>query len=81
MSRQAAGFLAGLAAFAIPGIGPAVGTGMWISTLGGAVLGIVSMNDIVLAAGARKPVRDSEVVETLQAVCAHHHPAPHVVAA
>lgn len=34
-----AGFLTGLAAFAIPGVGPAVGTGVWLSTLGGATLG------------------------------------------
>jgi CBS domain-containing protein len=48
---------------------------------GGTVLGIVSMNDIVLAAGASAPVRSTEVVEALQAICAHHHPVPHVVAA
>jgi CBS domain-containing protein len=47
----------------------------------GTVLGIVSMNDILLAAGPSKPVRDDEVVDTLQAICAHHHPVPHVVAA
>jgi len=48
---------------------------------GGTVMGIVSMNDLVLAAGARKPVRETEVVDTLHAICAHHAPAPHVVAA
>ena len=48
---------------------------------GGTVLGIVSMNDILLAAGAGKAIRNEEVVDTLQAICAHHHPAPHVVAA
>jgi CBS domain-containing protein len=48
---------------------------------GGTVLGIVSMNDILLAAGPSEPVRDDEVVDTLQAICAHHHPVPHVVAA
>ena len=47
----------------------------------GAVAGIVSMNDIVLAAGARKPVRNEAVVETLQAICAHHLPVPHITAA
>ena len=47
---------------------------------GNAVLGIVSMNDLVLAAG--KPgVRGADIVATLQAICAHHHPAPHVEAA
>ena len=48
---------------------------------GGTVLGILSMNDIVLAAGARKEVESENVVATLQAICAHHHPVPHVVAA
>jgi CBS domain-containing protein len=47
---------------------------------GGAVLGILSMNDIVLGAGAGK-VASEDVVQTLQAICAHHHPVPHVVAA
>ena len=48
---------------------------------GGTVLGILSMNDILLAAGASKEVRSEDVVATLQAICAHHHPVPHVVAA
>ena len=46
----------------------------------GAVVGIVSMNDLVLVAGAEKPVRDAEVLGALQAICAHHR-LPHVVAA
>jgi CBS domain-containing protein len=48
---------------------------------GGIVLGIISMNDILLAAGSGKAVRNDEVVDTFQAICAHHHPAPHVVVA
>jgi CBS domain-containing protein len=48
---------------------------------GGTVLGILSMNDILLAAGAGKALTNEDVVETLQAICAHHHPVPHVVAA
>jgi CBS domain-containing protein len=48
---------------------------------GNTVLGILSMNDILLAAGAGKEVGSEEVVQTLQAICAHHHPVPHVVAA
>jgi CBS domain-containing protein len=48
---------------------------------GRTVLGILSMNDILLAAGADKPVRSEEVVDTFQAICAHHHPIAHVVAA
>jgi CBS domain-containing protein len=38
----------------------------------GALVGIVSMNDLVLAAGADQPVRNDEVVQTLKAICAHH---------
>jgi CBS domain-containing protein len=52
-----------------------------VEGFGGTIIGIVSMNDIVLAAGPRKPVRDAEVVSTLQAICAHHHPSQHIVAA
>jgi len=50
-----------------------------VQGFGGSVLGMVSMNDILLAAGARKPVRNDEVVGTLQAICAHHHPVAHIV--
>jgi CBS domain-containing protein len=52
-----------------------------VEGFGGTVMGIVSMNDILLAAGARKPVREAEVVDTFQAICAHHHPSPHISAA
>ena len=52
-----------------------------VAGFGQTVMGIVSMNDIVLASGPRKPVRDADVVNTLQAISAHHHPAPHVTAA
>jgi len=45
----------------------------------GTPVGIISMNDLVLAAGADKPVRNDEVVETLKAICSHH--APRVAAA
>jgi CBS domain-containing protein len=52
-----------------------------VEGFGGTVLGIVSMNDIVLAAGANRPLPAEEVVETLQAICGHRHAVPHVVAA
>jgi CBS domain-containing protein len=52
-----------------------------VEGFGGTVLGIISMNDILLAAGAKEPVRNAEVVDTFQAICAHHHPVPHVTAA
>lgn len=48
---------------------------------GGTVLGILSINDVLLAGGAGKAVANEDVVETLQAICAHHHPVPHVIAA
>lgn len=51
-----------------------------VEGFGGTVMGIVSMNDVVLACGPRKPVRDSDVVSALQGICAHHHPAPHIAA-
>jgi CBS domain-containing protein len=52
-----------------------------VEGFGGTVAGIVSMNDILLAAGPRKAIRNDEVMETLQAICAHHQPVPHVTAA
>ena len=48
---------------------------------GGTVLGIVSMNDIVLAADVDESVTSQDVLDALKAICGHHHPAPHVVAA
>jgi CBS domain-containing protein len=51
-----------------------------VEGFGGTVAGIVSMNDILLAAG-RKGVGNAEIVDTFQAICAHHHPTPHVTAA
>ena len=44
-------------------------------------MGIVSMNDITLAAGPRKPVREAAVVSTLQAICGHHRPSSRIEAA
>jgi CBS domain-containing protein len=52
-----------------------------VEGFGGTVMGIVSMNDIVLASGPRKPVRDAEVVSALQAICSHHQPLAHITAA
>ena len=48
---------------------------------GGTVLGIVSMNDIVLAAGEGGELTSEDVLDAFKAICAHHHPVPHVVAA
>jgi CBS domain-containing protein len=52
-----------------------------VEGFGGTVLGIVSMNDILLAAGPDQAIRTDKVVDTFQAICAHHHPALHVTAA
>ena len=48
---------------------------------GNTVLGLLSLNDIVLVAGANSQIRDEDVVDTLKAICGHHHPVPHIVAA
>jgi CBS domain-containing protein len=48
---------------------------------GNTVLGVLSMNDILLASGVGTEVSSEEVVQTLRAICGHHEPAPHVVAA
>jgi CBS domain-containing protein len=42
----------------------------------GRVVGIVSMNDLLLATAARKPVHEAEVLDTLQTISAHYHPEP-----
>jgi CBS domain-containing protein len=52
-----------------------------VAGFGGTILGIVSMNDIVLAAGPRKSVREVDVLSTLQTICAHHHPTPQIAVA
>ena len=48
---------------------------------GGTVLGIVSMNDIVLAAGTDESILGEDVLDVMKSICGHHHPVPHVVAA
>lgn len=48
---------------------------------GRTVMGILSINDILRVAGEGRGVSDEDVVSTLQAICAQHHPTPHVVAA
>jgi CBS domain-containing protein len=47
---------------------------------GDTVLGIVSLNDLVLAGGPNAPVRCEDVVDTLQTICAHNLPASQAVA-
>jgi hypothetical protein len=52
----ALGFLAGAAAFGIPGVGPAVGAGIWATTLGGAAFG----TGVGLLQGGIAGVKESE---------------------
>ena len=47
----------------------------------GSVVGVISIDDILRAAGPRKPIRSDEVVSTLQAISAHHQPVSPIVAA
>jgi CBS domain-containing protein len=47
---------------------------------GDALIGIVSLNDIAGVAGHGPGIAGREVIDTLQAICGGHHPAPHVVA-
>lgn len=61
----AVGFLAGAAAFGIPGVGPAVGAGVWAATLGGAAAG----GGVGFTAGAMAKMKQSQAWElTLQEV-------------
>ena len=52
-----------------------------VEGFGGTVLGIISMNDILLATGPNGSIGEDEVVDTLQTISAHHHPMPQVVGA
>jgi CBS domain-containing protein len=48
-----------------------------VTGLGGVVLGVVSLNDLVLAPGAAKPPRAVEIVKALQGICGHgRHASP-----
>ena len=47
---------------------------------GRTVLGVLSTDDVVRAAEPGGAL-ERHVVETLQAICGDHHPAPHIVAA
>ena len=52
-----------------------------VEGFGGTVAGIVSINDILLAAGPWADVSSDQIVDTFRAICAHRHPTPHVTAA
>jgi hypothetical protein len=55
----ALGFVAGAAAFGIPGVGPAVGAGIWAAVLGGAAAG----GGVGFTAGAMARMKQSEAWE------------------
>jgi CBS domain-containing protein len=48
---------------------------------GDAVLGVLSIDDVVRAAGQYQGPGSEEIVDTLRVICSRHHPAPHVIAA
>ena len=52
-----------------------------VEGFGQTVIGIVSMNDILLAVTPTGDVGAVDVVDVLQTICAHHQPRPHVTAA
>ena len=51
-----------------------------VDTLG-RLVGILSLNDVVLAAGGGTGLRPAAVLDAFQAICAHQLPAPDVVPA
>jgi hypothetical protein len=48
---------------------------------GNTVVGLLSLNEILLAAGFDTPVRADAVLDALRAICGRHHPARRIVAA
>jgi CBS domain-containing protein len=49
-----------------------------VEGFGGTVLGVISLDDLALAAGGQQPLADRDVVATLQAIRSQHHPAAQV---
>jgi CBS domain-containing protein len=47
----------------------------------GTLVGILSINDILMVAGRGKTVKCDQVLDTLQGICGHHRREPHVTAA
>jgi hypothetical protein len=48
---------------------------------GNTVVGLLSLNDSLLATGFDKPVRADAVLDALRVICGRYHPAPRIVAA
>lgn len=49
-----------------------------VEGFGGTVLGVISLDDLALAAGGQQPLADRDVVATLQAIRSQHHPAAQI---
>jgi CBS domain-containing protein len=49
-----------------------------VTGFGGTVLGVVSINDLLLAVGAKNGPAAAQVLDTLQGIGGHHHPTAHV---
>jgi CBS domain-containing protein len=45
------------------------------------LVGMLSMNDLLLASGSDPSVRTEDIVQTLQAICGHRQPASGLAAA
>ena len=41
----------------------------------GTLLGVISMDDLVRAAGPRRVITHEQIIETLKAIYSHHHAA------
>ena len=52
-----------------------------VAGFGGTVLGVISLDDMALAAGPGHAVADSAVLDTLQSLRSHHHAAPQIAVA
>jgi CBS domain-containing protein len=52
-----------------------------VAGFAGTVLGVISLDDMALAAGPARAVADSAVLDTLQALRSHHHAAPQIAPA
>ena len=52
-----------------------------VAGFAGTVLGVISLDDMALAAGSAHAIADSAVLETLQALRSHHHAAPQIAVA
>lgn len=48
---------------------------------GNVVLGLLSLDDLVMAAETGRGLRSEDVVNVLKAICRHHHPSAHIAAA